>query len=113
TVDQALDEVQAGFWRRLGPVTLVDVDDIVGAGAPGGSTYIVRALVQNPRDLDALVPVHDPALVEELWSAPLGSRHHVTLRGTPGYGAPPVEMDGVLAARTTNDAGRVVRLDVG
>ena len=25
---------QRSAWRKLGPITLVDVDDIVGAGAP-------------------------------------------------------------------------------
>jgi len=32
--------------RRLGPVTFVDVDDIVGAGAPGGNTHLARAFVE-------------------------------------------------------------------
>ena len=69
-VDEALDEVRSSLWRRLGPVTLVDVDDIVGAGAPGGNTHFVQALVRDDRGLRAFVPVHDPALVDEAWDAP-------------------------------------------
>lgn len=113
SIDEALDEVRASVWRKLGPITLVDGDDIVGAGAPGGNTRIVQALARNDRGLRAYVPVHDPALVAEVWDAPLGSRRTVLMRGTPGYGAPEVELDAVLAARETTEFGRTVRLDVG
>jgi microcystin degradation protein MlrC len=113
SVDEALDEVAAGVWRKLGPVTLVDGDDIVGAGAPGGNTRIVQALVRNDRGLRAFVPVHDPALVSEVWDVPLGSRRLVVMRGTPGYGAPEVELAAVIAARETTEFGRTVRLDLG
>lgn len=113
SVDEALDDVARGVARRLGPVTLVDGDDIVGAGAPGGNTWIVRALAENDRGLRAFVPVHDPALVDEVWQAPLGARRAVTLRGTPGYGMPEVPLDAEIAARATSEFGRMVRLDVG
>ncbi|MFO0551493.1 MAG: M81 family metallopeptidase [Polyangiaceae bacterium] len=113
TPDEALDEVRSSLWRKLGPVTLVDVDDIVGAGAPGGNTRIVAALVKNDRGLKSLVPVHDPALVDELWSSPDGARHRCTLRGTPGYGSPPVELDVTIGARAKTDSGRTLRLDCG
>lgn len=114
TPDEALDEVAAGsLARKLGPITLVDVDDIVGAGAPGGNTHIVQALVENDRGLRAFVPVHDPALVESLWDAPAGSRHDVVLRGTPGYGQPEVPLHATVAARAITQFGRTLRLDVG
>ncbi len=110
---EAIGEVRGGAWRRLGPVTLVDVDDIVGAGAPGGNTHIVKALAASAGDLLAYVPVHDPALVEALWSAPLGTRHAVTVRGTPNYHMPEVPLEVTVAARTEGDFGRTVRLDAG
>jgi microcystin degradation protein MlrC len=113
TVDEALDEVARGHWRRLGPVTFVDADDVVGAGAPGGNTRIVAALARNDRGLRAFVPVHDPVLVDELWNAPLGQRRSVVLRGTPGYRTPAVPLDVVVAARATTELGRLVRLDSG
>jgi microcystin degradation protein MlrC len=112
-VDEALDEVANGNWRKLGPVTLVDVDDVVGAGAPGGNTHIVKALANKDRGLKAFVPVHDPALVAALFEAPLGSRHDVVLRGTPGYGMPQVPLHATVAARAVTDFGRTLRLDVG
>ncbi|MGZ5971073.1 MAG: MlrC C-terminal domain-containing protein, partial [Polyangiales bacterium] len=113
SVDEAIDEAASSAWRRLGPVTFVDGDDIVGAGAPGGNTHIVRSLARNARGLKAFVPVHDPALVEELWEAPIGARREVTLRGTPGYRQPEVGLSATVAARTDGEFGRIVRLDVG
>ena len=113
SVDEALDEVARSPWRRLGPITLVDVDDIVGAGAPGGNTRFVKALARDDRQLNAFVPVHDPALIAELWEQPVGSRQRATLRGTPGYGAPEVSLDATIAARADSDFGRTLRLDVG
>jgi microcystin degradation protein MlrC len=113
TIHAALDEVAASPWRRLGPVSLVDVDDIVGAGAPGGSTRIVSALLEHDRGLSVYVPVHDPALIEEAWSLEPGARARFTLRGTPGYSQPEVELDAEVAAKRVTDFGRTLRLDVG
>ncbi len=113
SIAEALEEAERSAWRRLGPVTLVDVDDVVGAGAPGGNTRIVEALVARDRGLRAFVPVHDPALVEALWGEPAGARRTVTLRGTPGYDMPAVTLDATVAARTRGDSGRTIRLDVG
>lgn len=112
--EAAIAEARASAWRKLGPVTLVDCDDIVGAGAPGGNTRVARALLAHGRDLVAYVPVHDPAAVERLWSEPDGARVSFTLSGTPGYDMPEVPIEGAaLAARTTGDFGRAVRVDVG
>jgi microcystin degradation protein MlrC len=112
-VDDAIAAARRSPWRRLGPVTFVDVDDIVGAGAPGGNTRIVEALARTGADLVAYVPVHDPALVDALWNAPDDSTHDVVLRGTEGYEMPAVPLRVHLAARATTDFGRMLRLDVG
>lgn len=99
--------------RKLGPVTLVDVDDIVGAGAPGGNTRIVEALVREGRGLVALVPVHDPELARRAFELPLGSHVDAELRGTPGYAQPAVPLGAVVSARIDGDFGRTVRLTAG
>lgn len=112
-VKDALAQAKKHPLRRLGPVTLVDVDDIVGAGAPGGNTHVLRALLEAPNDLLAYVPLHDPALVDELFSVPAGETRTVTFRGTPGYGMPTATAEVTVRARTTGDSGRAVRLDVG
>ncbi|MEM1034106.1 MAG: M81 family metallopeptidase [Myxococcota bacterium] len=113
TVAQALDEVRSAWWRRLGPTVFVDVDDIVGAGAPGGNTHVVQAMAEDDRGLVAYVPVHDPALLRELWDAPVGSTHRVTVRGTPGYGQPAVDLDVEVGPRAVLNGGRTLRLDAG
>jgi len=112
-VDEALDEVASSAWRKLGPITLVDVDDIVGAGAPGGNTRIAAGVVAKERGLSVYVPLHDPALVAALWDAPLGSRRACVARGTPGYEMPSIDLDARVVARATTDHGRAVRLDAG
>lgn len=112
-VGAALDEARAARRRLLGPVTLVDVDDIVGAGAPGGNTRIVGEIARDGRGLRAYVPVHDPVLVDELWAVAEGTRRTVVLRGTPGYGAPAVTLDVRVGPRTCGQFGRTLRLDSG
>ena len=113
SVDEALDEVRVSPWRHSGPLTLVDMDDIVGAGAPGGNTRVLDALVRDDRGLRTYVPVHDPAAVHAAWDLEDGTETTVTLRGTPGYDQPEVTLTGRVAAHHTGDFGRVVRLDAG
>lgn len=110
---EAVEEARRSLFRKAGAITFVDVDDIVGAGAPGGNTSIVSALASAGKDLVAFVPVHDPDLVDELWEVEHGRTRRVTLRGTPGYGMPAVDLDAKVAARATTDYGRMVRIDAG
>jgi microcystin degradation protein MlrC len=109
----AVAEVSRSPWRHLGPVSLVDVDDIVGAGAPGGNTRILRAILASGDALRAYVPLHDPAAIDALWSRDVGARVSQMLRGTPGYAQPEVPAAGTVAAKRVTDFGRTVRLDVG
>ncbi len=109
----AIEHARSSLLGKLGPVTFVDCDDVVGAGAPGGNTRILQALLADGRGLRAYVPLHDPGLVHELWDQPLGAHRTVSFRGTPGYDAPLVEAHATLAAQLTTDAGRTLRLDVG
>jgi microcystin degradation protein MlrC len=99
TPSAAIEEVAHSFWRHLGPVSFVDVDDIVGAGAPGGNTRIVEAILASKTALVAYVPVHDPAAVDLAWELPVGAPVSLILRGTPGYGQPEVPLQGHIGAR--------------
>jgi microcystin degradation protein MlrC len=110
---RAIEEAKRTRWRKAGPVTFVDADDIVGAGAPGGNTHIVAALAAEGKGLTSYAPVHDPALVDELWDVGIGTRRRAVLRGTTGYGMPEVALEVTVAARAHTDFGRVVRLDAG
>src|SRR5690606_18926562 len=62
---------KARFARSLGHVSVVDTADVVGAGATGGNTHLLDALVREASDLMVLLPLHDPRALDELWS------HHV------------------------------------
>lgn len=113
SVEEALDEVGSSLWRKLGPVTLVDIDDIVGAGAPGGNTHIVEALVRNDRGLRVLVPLHDPEAVEMAWGVANGERIALVLKGTPGYGQPEVPVEARVMSKRIGDSGRTMLLGIG
>lgn len=110
---EVLDRVRDSVWRKLGAVSLVDVDDIVGAGAPGGNTHLISELIDDDRGLKSYVPLHDPAAVDALWSTPEGAPVAIALRGTPGYDQPEVFFEGVLARKMQSDFGRTLRLDAG
>jgi microcystin degradation protein MlrC len=112
-IHEAFDRVERSPFRRLGPVTLVDGDDIVGAGAPGGNTRFVKTYLDEGRSLRGFVTVHDPAMLDELWDSAKGARFDGVLRGTPGYGCPEVPVSGTVIARASNELGRRVRLDLG
>jgi microcystin degradation protein MlrC len=113
SVEEGLDEAASTLWRRVGPITIVDCADIVGAGAPGGNTHIARALALHDRGLRAFVPIHDPALLEEAWRMEIGERFDAVVRGTPGYDQPELHVRAKLMAKATAESGRMVRLDYG
>jgi microcystin degradation protein MlrC len=113
SVETALQRARDSRWRRLGPVTLVDTDDIVGAGAPGGNTRVLQALLASDSTLSALIPIHDPDLYAQLAAEAIGSEHDVVVRGTPGYGQPEVPLRVRIAARSDDELGKRVLLDAG
>ena len=108
----AFDRVRNSLWRRIGAVSLVDVDDIVGTGAPGGNTHLLAELVNNDRGLTSLVPLHDPRAIDALWSHAEGHDASVLLRGSPGYDTQPrLSLDVKVARKHRGEFGRMVRLD--
>lgn len=111
--DRAIERARSHPARHLGPITFVDVDDIVGAGAPGGNTHILAALLRERDPITALVPVHDPRAVEELFGRGVGTRVSATVRGTPGYGMPELTVDGVIRQAKVTDFGKTVLLVAG
>lgn len=110
----AFDRIKKSPWRHVGAVSVVDVDDIVGTGAPGGNTHLLAELVRDDRGLRCYVPLHDPRAVEQLWSSSEGTHVDVTLRGSPGYDdQPAVQLAATVVKRRKTDFGRTVRLDAG
>ncbi len=111
---EALAEVKKKrLAKRTGTISLVDTCDVVGAGAPGGNTHLLGALLED-QTLRVYVPVHDAAAVDACWNAPIGDEVDLVVRGVDtGAGEPEVPIHAVIAARCENESGRVVRLDVG
>jgi len=71
----------AWFERLTGTTVFCDLSDIVGAGAPGESTWILKALVEEGPDLVSYVPLCDSEAVKELWDVPLNQTVTVSVGG--------------------------------
>ena len=83
-----------------GPVLLVEPSDNVGAGAPGDSTLVLRALVE--RDVpSAGVVINDPNTVAVLGNARPGERHNVVIGGkSREIGAQPLPLEVEVVSRS-------------
>lgn len=112
---EALAEVaRSRVARALGAISLVDVGDIVGTGSPGGSTHLLSALLEDSHALRVLVPLHDPAAVNEAWAAGPGRLVSLVLRGTPGLPPQPVvSFDARVAVTRETEFGRTALLEAG
>jgi microcystin degradation protein MlrC len=84
---------------------------VVGAGSTGGSTHILDALVRNADDLTVYLPLHDPKVLEELWSEPVGAHVSPTLCGTEGLQEQPqVVFDSTVVAKEETAFGKAIVL---
>ena len=83
-----------------GPVLLVEPSDNVGAGAPGDSTLVLRALVERGVP-SAGVVINDPETVAVLGHARSGERHKVVVGGKSGeIGAEPLPLEVEVVSRS-------------
>lgn len=82
TPAEAIQKVKKAHWRRLfGTAVISDLSDLVGAGAPGESTHILRALMQEGKGLRAYVPLCDEEAVQSLHPSQLGQEVSVQVGG--------------------------------
>ena len=113
---EAIDQVRrAHLRRRLGTVCMCDASDIVGAGASGENTRLLRALLHDAEDLLCYAPVRDAGMVERLWDLPAGApvSGEVGGRLEPERNTP-LAIDGRLLARHDHPTlGRMVAVDLG
>ena len=116
TASEAIQAARAATWRRrLGVVCLSDASDMVGAGAVGENTALIRALLDEGQGLVSFAPVRDAEVVSALWDQTLGQQVTVRVGGklAPEWYAP-LEVTGVLQRkRDTAGFGRAVLLDLG
>jgi microcystin degradation protein MlrC len=105
---------RARLARKLGTVVLADASDVTTAGAPGDSTALLRALVEEGAGLTSYVAVRDPEIARELGAMPEGSMVDVEVGGhlDPAR-QKPYRVRGTIA-RVREDAGhgKRVRIDV-
>jgi microcystin degradation protein MlrC len=105
---------RARIARTLGTVTLCDASDVVGAGAAGENTHLIKALLAAD-DLISYAPIRDADAVAALWDQPIGGPVSLSVGGRldPEH-SPPLAVRGTLMRTETTAAfGRIVVLDLG
>jgi microcystin degradation protein MlrC len=103
--DRSVDEIFAEL-QPLPPglTVLVEPSDNIGAGAPGDSTCLLRALLER-RCPNAAVAINDPAAVQRLSSAAIGARITLPIGGRGSRFDPgPVTLE-VELVRFAKDGG--------
>jgi microcystin degradation protein MlrC len=106
---------RARFRRKLGVVTMADASDVVTAGAPGDSTHLLRALIEDGAGLLTYAAVRDPVAIETLWPREVGDHVDAVVGGTldPSR-SPPLAVSGkVLAKHDRPGFLRTVVLAIG
>ncbi|HEY9840504.1 MAG TPA: M81 family metallopeptidase, partial [Candidatus Obscuribacterales bacterium] len=115
-VEAMFREVRAArLARRLGSVAVCDTSDVVGAGGTGENTHLLKALLEQGGDLLSLVPLRDPAVVEQLWDTAVGEPVSVSVGGKlqPEVN-PALAVKGVLRRKEqTDNFGKIAVLDLG
>ena len=71
----------AWFERLTGTTMFCGLSDAVGAGAPGESTWILKALVEEAPDLVSYIPLRDSEAVNQLWDVPLNQTVTLSVGG--------------------------------
>jgi microcystin degradation protein MlrC len=88
---EAIKAARDAWLERLtGTTVFCDLSDAVGAGAPGESTRILKALVEEGPDLVSYIPIADGQAVKDLWDVPLNQTVTLSVGGKVDklYGQP-------------------------
>ncbi len=83
-----------------GPLVIADYADNPGAGAYGDSTELLRALLEAGVTNACFGPMVDPEVAQEMRSAVIGERVHITLGGKTDrrYGGGPLSLEAELVS---------------
>jgi microcystin degradation protein MlrC len=112
---EAIATARAARWRRkLGCVTMADASDVVTAGAPGDSTHLLRALLEEGSGLVSYAAVRDPQAIERLWVNQEGDIVALAIGGTlDPQSSPPLPVRGAIVSKHERHGfGRTVVLAV-
>lgn len=113
---EAIERARASrLARKLGCVLFVDTSDVVTAGAPGENTALVKALVEEGRDLRSLVVLRDPVASATLANAEIGSTVELSLGGRldPAHNQPLVVRGTLRTKKRETGFQRMAVLEVG
>lgn len=72
----------ASLRRKVGCVTMADASDVVTAGAPGDSTHLLRALIEQAGGMLVYAAVRDPQAIDTMWLRAPGDTIATTIGGT-------------------------------
>lgn len=90
----------ASVRRKLGTVMMADASDVVTAGAPGDSTHLVRALIEDGVGLRSYAAVRDPDAVAALWDREVGAEVDLSVGGTlDPTRSTPLRVHGTIAGK--------------
>ena len=97
--------------RRLGAILFSDVCDGVGSGAPGESTWILKALQEEGGDLTSYLALRDEEAVNEAYGRDIGDTVTLTLGAKleKQYNRP-LEFTGTILKKTEDKRGKIVVL---
>ncbi len=110
--EQALARARrARLRRRLGTICISDASDMVGAGAPGDNTRLLRVLLEQGQGLRIYSTLLDPGGVAALWPTPVGGTIARDLGGHYAGSSPPVPVRATVRHKVEGPFGRTLVLD--
>jgi microcystin degradation protein MlrC len=104
----------AKLRRKLGCVVMADASDVVTAGAPGDSTHLLRALLDDAGGLLSYCAVRDPAAAAKLWTNAPGDRVALAIGGTldPARSKPLPVVGNIVSKHDQHGFGKTIVLAV-
>jgi microcystin degradation protein MlrC len=97
--------------RKLGAILFSDVCDCVGSGAPGESTWILKALLEEGTDLTSYLAIRDKEAAFEAYEKEIGTTITLTVGGRldKEYNQP-LEFSGEIIKKAEDKRGKIVIL---
>jgi microcystin degradation protein MlrC len=115
SASEAITTARSATWRRkVGCVMMADASDVVTAGAPGDSTHLLRALLEQGRGMLTYGAVRDPSAIAALWPRAEGDVVAMSIGGTldPQKSSPLPVRGKVVSKHDRRGFGRTVVLAV-
>ncbi|MCO4768381.1 MAG: M81 family metallopeptidase [Deltaproteobacteria bacterium] len=104
----------ARLRRKVGTVCVCDASDIVGCGAAGENTRLLKTILEQGQGLKSYVPVRDHEVVSQLFGKSKGESVDVTVGGKlhPAMNSPIRVRGTMLASQERSGLGRTIALDL-